>query len=132
MKLCKKLKQMANAAAAQTALDGPRKPFVDNPESVFGRDGRESRVIAQNFVNAVFANEGEQLLMDIAELDLRRVLSPDHDDALIGFVVPDRADRVVTKILQQLKALTGFTAQLFAQFPQRVGFLGQMTVHTSS
>ena len=96
---------------AQTALDGPRKPLVDNPESVFGRDGRESRVVAQNFVNAVFANKGEQLLMDIAKLAVRRVLSPDHDEAMIGLIVPDRADRVVTKILQQLKALTGFTAQ---------------------
>src|SRR5580698_9717300 len=90
---------------AQTALDGPRKPLVDNPESVLGRDGRQSSVVAQNLVDAVRANEREQLLVDVAELDLGRVLFPDHDDAVVGLIVPDRADRVVPKILQQLKAI---------------------------
>jgi hypothetical protein len=70
--------------------------------------------------------------MDIAELDLGRVLSPNHDDAVIGFIVPDRTDRVVPKILQQLKAIAGPLAQLLAQLAQGVGVLGQMTVHTPS
>jgi len=117
---------------AQTALDRPRKPFVDNPEPVLGRDGRQSGVVAQNLVHAVLANKREQLLMDIAELDLGRVLPPDHLDAVVGFVVPDRTDRVVPKVLQQLKAIAGPLAQLFVQFAQRIGVLGQITVHTSS
>src|ERR1700721_989698 len=84
---------------AQAALDGPRKPFVDNPEPVLGRDGRQSGVVAQNLVHAMLANEREQLLMDIAELNLGCVLSPNHEDAIVGFVVPDRTDRVFPKVL---------------------------------
>src|ERR1700722_6710573 len=117
---------------AQAAFDGPRKPFVDNPEPVLSRNGRQSGVVAQNLVHAVLANEREQLLMDIAKLDLGRVLSPDHLNAVLGFVGPDRTDRVVPKVLQQLKAIAGPLAQLFAQFAQRIGVLGQITVHTSS
>ena len=70
--------------------------------------------------------------MDIAELDLGRVLFPDHDDAVVGLIVPDRADRVVLKILQKLKAIAGPLAQFFAQLVQRVGIFGRMTVHTPS
>jgi hypothetical protein len=83
---------------AQAALHGPRKPLVDNPESVFRRDGRQRCVVAKNLVDAVLANEREQVLMDIPELDLGRVLLPNHDDAVMGFIVDDGADRVVPKI----------------------------------
>ena len=84
---------------AQAAFHSPRKPLVDNPESVFRRDGRQSCVVAKNLVDAVLADEREQALMDIPELDLGRVLLPNHDDAVIGFIVDDGADRVVPKIL---------------------------------
>ena len=44
----------------QAAFHSPRKPLVNNPESVLGRDGRQSSVVAQNLVGAVLANERKQ------------------------------------------------------------------------
>lgn len=117
---------------AQAAFHSPRKPLVDNPESVFRRDGRQSCVVAKNLVDAVFADEREQALMDIPELDLSRVLLPNHGDAMIGFIVDDGADRVVPNILQQLKAVAGILSQFFAQLAQMLTILGQMTRHTAS
>ncbi len=51
--------------------------------------------------------------MDIAELDLARVLSPFNDDAAVGFIVHDGTDRIISKILQQPKTIAGILAQLF-------------------
>ena len=53
----------------QAAFHVPRKPLVDNPESVFRRDGNQSCVVPKNFVSAVLADEREQALMDVPELD---------------------------------------------------------------
>jgi hypothetical protein len=47
---------------AQSAFHGPRKPLVDNPESVFRRDGKQSCVLAKNLINAVLADDREQAL----------------------------------------------------------------------
>jgi hypothetical protein len=86
------------AAKRRPHFHGPREPLVDNPESVFRRDGRQSCVVAKNLVDAVLADEREQVFIDIPKLDLGRVLLPNNDDAVIGFIVADRADRVVPKI----------------------------------
>ena len=117
---------------AQAAFHSPRKPLVDNPESIFGRDSRQSCVVSKNLVDAVFADERQQALMDISELDLARVLLPNYGDAVIGFIVNDGADRVVPKILQQLKAVAGILSQFFAQLAQMVIILEQMTEHSPS
>jgi hypothetical protein len=101
----------------------PRKPLVDNPESVFRRDGRQSCVVAQNLADAVLADEREQVLMDIPELDLPRVLLPHHDDAVIGLIVDDGADRVVPKILEELKVVAGILSQFFARSRRRWSLL---------
>jgi hypothetical protein len=94
---------------SQATFNGPRKPLVDNPESVFRRNGRQSRVVTKYLAAAVLADEREQVLMNIPELDLCRVLLPNYDDAVIGFIVDDGADRVVPEILQQLKAIAGLS-----------------------
>src|ERR1700761_927830 len=117
---------------AQAAFHSSRKPLVDNPESVFRRDGRQSCVVAKNLVDAVLADEREQALVDIPELDLGRVLLPNHVDAVIRFVVDDGANRVIPKILQQLKAVAGILPQFFAQCAQMVTIFWRMTEHTSS
>ena len=70
--------------------------------------------------------------MDIPKLNLGRVLLPNHDDAVIGFIVEDGADRIVPKISQQLKAVTGILSQFFAQRAQVVTILGRMTEHIPS
>jgi hypothetical protein len=66
----------------------------------------------------MLADEREQALMDIPELDIGSVLLPNHDDAITNFIVDDGADRVVPKILQQLKAVAGILSQFFAQIAQ--------------
>jgi hypothetical protein len=66
---------------AQAAFHGPRKPFVNNPVLILGRDGRQSSVVAENLADAVLADEPEQVLVDIAELGLGRTLLPNHGDA---------------------------------------------------
>jgi len=126
---CQNGRQPFTGGKAQAAFHGPWKPLVDNPESVFRRDGRQSCVVAKNLVDAVLADEREQVFMDIPELDLGRVLLPNNDDAVIGFIVVDGADRVVPKILQQLKAVAGILSQFFAQPAQVVTILGRMTEH---
>src|ERR1700743_2870029 len=117
---------------AQAAFHGSRKPLVDNPESVFRRDGRQSCVVTENLIDAVFADEREQTLMDIPELDLSGVLLPNHNNAVVGFIVDDGADWVVPKILQQVKAIAGILSQFFAQLAQMVTILGWMTEHALS
>jgi hypothetical protein len=72
----------------------------------------------------VLADEREQTLMDIPKLDLGRILFPNHNNAVIDFIVDDGADRVVPKILQQVKAIAGILSQFFAQLAQMVTILG--------
>jgi hypothetical protein len=51
---------------------------------------------------------------------------------VIGFIVDDGADRVVPKILQQLKAVAGILSQFFAQLAEMATILGGMTEHSPS
>jgi hypothetical protein len=67
--------------------------------------------------------------MNIPELDLGRILLPNHDDAVIGFLVDDGANRVVPKIPQQLKLSRVSWSQFFAQRAQVITTLGRMTEH---
>ena len=69
---------------AQTAFPSSRKRLFDNPESVFRRNSRLRRVVAKNLVDAMLADQREQTLMDIPELDLGRVLPANHANAVIG------------------------------------------------
>jgi hypothetical protein len=98
---------------AQAAFHSSRKPLVDNPESVFRRNGRQSCVVAKNLVDAVFADERKEVLMDVPELDLGRVLLPNHDDAVMGFIVDDGADRVVPKNSLAAESCRGYPVAIF-------------------
>jgi hypothetical protein len=51
---------------------------------------------------------------------------------MICFIVDDGANRVIPKILQQLKAVAGILSQFFAQLAKTATILGGMTEHTTS